>query len=87
MKKYLIIIALFINSLSSSELSEMQKACDAHVADACYTLGMIFGGSDKIKPNIKMSREYLTRACELDHTLACKKLEGFQSVYLKESTE
>jgi len=82
MKKILITLSLLIISISASELTAMQDACERGMSGACYELGSIFSGEEGLKPQLEKSELYLKKACELDHDKACQLLDTVQKKLL-----
>ena len=77
----LLILIFMLVSVHASELTTMQDACERNISDACYNLGAIYSGEDELKPQLKKSKYYLKKACELDNDAACELLDKVQEKF------
>ena len=75
MKQAIITIILFTSSICASELTQMENACEHFVSEACYELGKIYSGDDGFIANLKKSKIFYKKACDLDHAKSCLLLE------------
>jgi TPR repeat protein len=75
MQKY-IWVAIFTTALGiSSEITEMQKACERKMPTACYELGQLYEEGLGVDKNISVSKSYFQKACEYGYDKGCKHLD------------
>ena len=70
-KKLVIIFVLLPIVIYTSELTEMENACNRGVAEACYELGMIYNGINNLKKDTEKAKIFYEKACDLDYDKAC----------------
>ncbi|MBQ9589796.1 MAG: sel1 repeat family protein [Butyrivibrio sp.] len=51
--------------------SYYEKACNLHVRDGCYNLGVIYYNGQGVRQNFQMAKEYLGQACDLGQQDGC----------------
>jgi hypothetical protein len=71
MKKIFLLPLFLILCSSASELDAMKKACENHVATACYELGILSQQGLAIPQDEKQAKAYFLKACNNGYDEAC----------------
>jgi TPR repeat protein len=75
MKKIFLLPLFLILSSSASELDSMKKACEKHVASACYELGILSQQGLARYQDKEQAKAYLLKACNNGFDKACQKYD------------
>jgi TPR repeat protein len=63
----------------STSMKAMQKACQRHVATACYEFGILYEEGIGVKKDIEKAKAYYKQACEDGYEKACRSGQKVQA--------
>ena len=75
MGKVMLLLLSLAAFSSSSEVSEMEKACKRKMPTACFELAILYEKGLRVDQNIVNAISYYEKACDYGYDKACQSLE------------
>jgi TPR repeat protein len=63
----------------STSMKAMEKACQRHVATACYEFGILYEEGIGVKKDIEKAKAYYSQACKDGYDKACTNAKKLQT--------